>query len=263
MKNKALKGLLTCVSIMSVIGSAQGALIQDNLVDNLYLAASGSPLYGTSEASAQGLSGQFDLNGLDYDYAKVTFSFVDDTYLFDEDRPFDQGEADSTDGFQSIQTDISGNSKYYRAWEILRLSGQDIIETAAINVGGFMTGNASASYMDFHTIDVHVHDAPGEEWILSPGNCSAGCEGYELTHYIEANGYTGYFTFESFIPKSLIDTSLINGLLDFNIDAFSGDFHLASATIETFTSSVSVPEPTTTGLLALGLLGLGRRKKRA
>lgn len=263
MKNKLLKGLLVCVSVLGVIASAQAALIQDNLADNLYLTAGNNALSGTSAATSQNLFGQFDLNGLDYDYAKVTFSFVDDTYLFDGDRPFDRGEADSTDGYGSVRTDISGNSRYYQAWEVLRFTSQDIIETAGITIGDFMTDEASTSYMDFHTLDRHVHDENGYAWELGPGQCAAGCQGFELTHYIETFGYTGYFTFESFIPKSLIDSSLINGMLNYDIDARSGDFYLGSATIETFTSAVSVPEPMTTGLLTLGLLGLGlgRRKK--
>jgi len=264
MNNKKTLALFLAVTLVSFTGSARAALIQDNLVDNLYLSASGQPLLGSSQPTATSTFGQFDLTGQDYDYARVTFSFVDDTYLFDGHNRDDLGEVDNTSGeYPYIRSDYgSSSSQHFDGYEIVEHRLQDIIETAAISIGGITSGSASASFMDMHYVNQHHHDEDGHYW----GNLSAECmpqcqDDYDLYHAIKTSGYTGYFSFESVLPKSLIDSSLLNGMLGFNIRAESGDFHLASATIETFVASVSVPEPSTTALLVLGLLGLGARRR--
>ena len=255
------------VSMAAFAGTAQASLIQDNLEDNLYLSSSGTPSLMSNSTSTTGLSGQFDLNGLEYDYAKISFSFVDDTFLFDDDHPGDTGDVDNLNGdYPYVRDSGFGASWFYEGSETMFIPRQDIIETAGISIGALMNDTVSSSYMQRQLVNVHEHDEPGHNWD-NLATCEPTCQEYSLTHSIEVEGYTGYFTFESFLPKSLIDTSLINGLLNFDINAVSGDFHLASATIETFVSSnsASVSEPTTTALLALGLFGLGlsRRKKIA
>ncbi|WDE08228.1 PEP-CTERM sorting domain-containing protein [Thalassomonas viridans] len=174
------------------------------------------------------------------------------------------GESDNVDGYRrSIYESSFVSSRFYDGTLTWVYPLQDIIETAGISIGSIITGNASASYMDEHVLYSHEHNEfrPEYTWGEPISTCMPTCEEFSLEHVVTAEGYTGYFSFETFIPKSLIDSSLVNGMLDFNINAVSGDFHLASATIETFTSSVSVPEPTTTGLLALGLFGLGLRRR--
>ena len=61
------------------------------------------------------------MTGLDYDYAKITFSFVDDTYLFtDEDRPGDSGARDNTENEAPwIRSDGYGSSRFYTGYEML------------------------------------------------------------------------------------------------------------------------------------------------
>ncbi|WDD96961.1 PEP-CTERM sorting domain-containing protein [Thalassomonas actiniarum] len=262
MDTKRFTGLLTFAAVMAFTSAAQASIIEDNLLDNFYLSSATTTT-----------SGQFDLTGQVYDYAKVTFSFVDDTYFFDDDRPWDRGDLDNSSGdYPYLRSDGYGSSWFAHDYEHLTYSSQDIIETAGVSIGNIVNGNTSTSFMETHTAYEHQHNEYGHHWDTVPASCMPTCKEYTLDHSVETSGYTGFFTYETFLPKSLIDGSLLNGMLTFDVSTLSGDFYLASATLETFGSAVAsfdastaVPEPTTITLLALGLFGLhfGTRKKTA
>ncbi|WDE07501.1 PEP-CTERM domain protein [Thalassomonas viridans] len=241
--NNMLARLLLSASLCLASTVVSAALIQDNLVDNLYLSSGGQS------------SGKFNLNGLDYDYAKITFSFIDDTYLLDNNMPNDIGDNDSSTHERFYQNDMSGSSRRFEGWELIRYGQQNILETAGVNIGNISSGTSSSHYMNLHAVDFHTHYQPGSEWLMPVDCFDSNCaDGYRMDHFYEAEGYTGTFTFETFLPKSLIDSSTINGFLNFDVNALSGDFYLASATLETL---ASVPEPQVLALFLLGLLGMG------
>jgi len=246
------KVLCTLLSALLFTGTASAALIQDNLADNYYLDANDSN---------NNVSGQFDLRGQVYDNLRVTLSFVDETYMSadDDEFPWDYGEGDSTVGTPWYSDDFFGYSRFPMYYERVQHSYQDIIETASISIANIST-TRSTSHMDYHTI-THEHDEPGHAWLYPEDNCETGCEdGFLMRHSVTTSGYTGFFTFDVVIPKSLIDATSPDGILEFDVSAISGDFKLISATANAVVGKV--PEPASASLLALALLGLYGRKKR-
>ena len=268
MNNIRLVYLLIFVVIYNVVNTAQATIIEDNLADNLYLS-------NGNVASSDNTSGSFDLTDQAYDYARVTFSFVDDTYFFGDEQPVDWGESDSTlGGTPIIHNGYIGSSWFFDGYEVMTTPLQDIIETAQISIANII-GTVSASYMSDHSVKLHEHDEYGHQWDNIQTGCMPDCDSYKLTHYAEYSGYTGYFTFETLLLKSQIESVLVDGKLPFDIGAQSGDFDLAAASIETFMFSAqrsaadiealvaSVPEPATISLFLFALLGLscGRGKR--
>ncbi|WDD99427.1 PEP-CTERM sorting domain-containing protein [Thalassomonas actiniarum] len=243
MKSKLLKNLF--IVILTLSYTAHAVLIEDNLDDYLYL-----------HSASNDISGYFDMTGQEYEHAWVTLSFVDDTYLFAEQYPFndqrpvDEGELDNSLGVQSFyRHSAAQGSFFFDGWEQVTHIQQDIIETAYISFAD-IAGNISIDYMETHTIGFHEHNEPGHDWSLGRRDCHLPCQFFNLQHSVETSGYTGYFTVRERLSKGLIDHVLVDGKLEFDIGVVSGDFYLASATIRT------IPEPASLGLFLLALFGL-------
>lgn len=225
--SNAISPLLLSALLFS--GTAGANIVQDNLTDNYFLNSSGI---------SNRIFGQFDLSGQVYDNLIVTFSFVDETYMAGDDDPLDRGEPDDTNGGYWYRDDTWGYSRFPMLSEHITYFDQDIIETANINIANIAMGSASSSYMERHQDD-HEHDEHGHGWLHGEQNCNTSCEdGYLMRHSIDTTGYTGFFSFNVVIPKSLIDANTTNGLLEFNVSAVSGDFKLISATAETSVEEV-------------------------
>lgn len=250
MKSKLVKTLLIIILILS--GTARANIIEDNLDDYLYL-----------NSTSSDISGYFDMTGQDYKYAWVTIVFVDDTYLFNDDvnpfvskyplndqLPVDEGELDNTRGEAGVYSHFTPtDTNFFQGSEEVGFLNQDIIETAHISFAD-IAGNISAPFLEPRTIGHHHHDEIGHAWVPGNEGCNLPCEYFDLEHSVNSWGYTGYFMVREKLSKGLIDSVLVDGKVEFDIGVVSGDFYLASATIET------IPEPASLGLFLLTLFGL-------